>query len=423
MTHQLVNTLIIAGFIIGYLGIIFEFVIKLNKTAISIVCAGFLWLIYFISDLQPLDLELANLIHHFSDVAQIIIFLLGAMTLVELVDSHKGFSTVTRLIRTNSKRWTLVIISFVSFFLSAVLDNLTTAILMISILRKLVPFRKERVILVCMVVIAANVGGAWSPIGDVTTTMLWIGGRITTLAVIKSVFFPSVISLLIPLAIYLFFLQGKFPDPPVADESENVEPGGQLIFWLGILSFLSVPVIKAVTGLPPFMGMLIALAIVWLITDILHHKYEERRHLRVPFIFTKIDVSSVLFFLGILLCVNALEVVGILKTIADWFDVHVKNPNLIAICIGAISAVNGNVPLVGAAMGMYDLATYGVNHSFWLLLAYAAGVGGSMLSIGSAAGVAAMGIEKIDFFTYAKIVTVPAGIGYLVGALFYIWLQ
>lgn|SRR3990167_3643831 len=422
MPQAVAHSLIIAMFCIGYLAIIFEFLIKINKTAVGIAVAGILWLLYFLSDQHPLDLDLSNLSHHLSDISQIIFFLLGAMTLVELIDSHKGFNTVIRLIHTHSKRSTLVIVSFLTFFLSSVLDNLTTTILMISILRKLVPFRKERLLMLCMVVIAANAGGAWTPIGDVTTTMLWINGRISTSNVMWYVFLPSMVSMLIPMGTYLFFLRGKFPDPTVNYAAEQTEPGGRLVFFLGLLSLISVPIIKWLTGLPPFMGILMALAVLWLVTDILHYRYEERKHLRIPYIFTKIEVSSILFFLGILLCVGALESVGILKSLAFWMDTNLKSPDLIAIVIGGISAVIDNVPLVGAAMGMYDLTTYGLDNSFWLFVAYTAGVGGSMLSIGSAAGVAVMGIEKVDFFTYAKIATIPAAIGYLAGALLYIWL-
>lgn len=413
---------IILTFIIGYLAIIFEFYVKINKTAIGIALAGLCWLIYFLSDpsLEAIHKSTQELSHHLSDISQIIFFLLGAMTLVELIDSHKGFNTIISWIHTRSKRKLLIVIALLSFCLSAVLDNLTTTILMISILRKLVPYRKDRLLLNIMVVIAANAGGAWTPIGDVTTTMLWINNRVSTLAVMGDIFLPSLVSMIIPLAIFFFSVKGRYPESEVDISTEEREPGAALVFWLGIGSLMLVPVIKWLTGMPPFMGMLIALSLLWVVTDVIHYKYEDRQHLRIPFILTKIDVSSVLFFLGILLAIDALESIGLLQQLAVWLDTTIKSPTMIASAIGIISAIIDNVPLVAASMGMYDLQTYPLDAPFWLLVAYTAGTGGSMLSIGSAAGVALMGIEKIDFITYCKKATIPAFIGYVGGILVYL---
>ncbi len=412
--------LIVFTFAVGYLAIIFEFFVKINKTAVGIALAGLCWMIYFLSDPTAVHETTAELAHHLGDISQIIFFLLGAMTLVELIDSHKGFDTIVGWIHTKSKRNLLIMVSFLAFFLSAVLDNLTTTILMISILRKLVPSSKERLILNIMVVISANSGGAWTPIGDVTTTMLWINNRVSTLMVMKEIFLPSLMSMLVPLGIFLTSVKGNYPKPKINYKDTEKEPGAKLVFVMGLLSLISVPVIKYLTGMPPFMGMLIALAVLWIITDALHFKYDDRQHLRVPFILTKIDVSTVLFFLGILLSIDALESIGILKTLAYGLDSTIKSPTLIATAIGLISAVIDNVPLVAASMGMYDLATYPLDSQFWLLVAYTAGTGGSILSIGSAAGVALMGIEKVDFITYCKKATIPAFIGYAAGIGVYV---
>ncbi len=416
------HDILISIFAIGYTAIVLEFLIRVNKTAVALFMAVVCWLIYFVGDPQSLSVSTAFLNTRLSDVSQILFFLLGAMTMVELIDSHKGFNTFIHHLHTRSKRKMLWIICFLTFFLSAVLDNLTTTILMISILRKLIPHKKERWLFSCMVIVAANAGGAWTPIGDVTTTMLWIGGQITSIKVITELFFPSLVSMMFPLLLYTFTMKGNFPKSEVDFRNESLEPGAHLVFYLGVVLFLCVPVFKALTGLPPFMGMLISLSIMWLATDIMHHRYEQRHHLRVPHILTKIDVSSILFFLGILLSVNALESTGILDGAAQWLNVNMKNEALIASVIGVVSAVIDNVPLVAATMGMYDLQTTPTDSPLWLMIAYAAGTGGSILVMGSSAGVALMGLEKVDFFSYFKKISLPVFIGYVLGMLFYVFL-
>lgn len=407
--------LIIATFVIGYLAIILEFYVKINKTAVGIALAGLCWMIFFLRDPALVSESTKELAHHLGDISQIIFFLLGAMTLVELIDAHRGFNTIIGWIHTRSKRKMIFVISILAFFMSAILDNLTTTILMISILRKLIPYRKDRLLLNIMVVIAANSGGAWTPIGDVTTTMLWINHRVSTLMVMKEIFLPSLVSMIVPLGMFMFKMKGRYPEPEVNYKDQEVEPGGKAVFILGVISLMCVPLIKWLTGMPPFMGMMIALALLWIVTDIIHYKYEDRQHLRIPFILTKIDVSTVLFFLGILLSIDALQSIGVLKTIAYGLDETIKSPTFIATAIGVVSAIIDNVPLVAASMGMYDLTVYPLNAPFWLLVAYTAGTGGSMLSIGSAAGVALMGIEKVDFITYCKKGTIPAFLGYAAG--------
>ncbi len=419
-TFSLSYFLILLVFILGYSAIILEYSLKVNKSAIALLIGVICWAIYFVVSQQALDQDLQNLGKHVSDVAQIIFFLMGAMTLVELIDSHRGFKLVTDLIQTTSKRKMLWMISFITFFLSAMLDNLTTTILMISLLRKLIPHRSERLFLSCVVVIAANAGGAWTPIGDVTTTMLWINGQLSSLPVIKALFFPSLISLFVPLVIYTFRVKGKYPAFDIQLSENTPEPGARLVLILGVAGLVFVPVFKALTGLPPFMGVMISLAVLWLVTDLMHHKVEARQHLTVPYILTRIDTSGVLFFLGILLTVNALETAGILHDLAHFLNQTVTSLPLMATLIGLFSALIDNVPLVAASMGMYPLTQFPMDSGLWHMIAYAAGTGGSILIIGSSSGVALMGLEKVDFVTYLKKASLPALIGYLAGMGFYL---
>jgi len=413
--------LMVVVFIVGYLAIIFEYNIKVNKTAAALLMAVGTWTLLFISGQGEMELNVETLGAHVGDVSQIIFFLLGAMTLVELIDSHKGFRIITGMIHTRSKKKLLWIVGVFSFFLSAVLDNLTTTVLMVSLLRKLIPDPKERLLLGATVVICANAGGAWTPIGDVTTTMLWINGQVTTIAVMKALLIPSIVSMLVTLFLLGFRLKGDYHVAQDLDKHKK-EPGAKLVFCFGVGGLIFVPIFKALTGLPPFMGMLVSLGVLWLITDIMHHRYENRHHLRVPHVLTKIDTSGVLFFLGILLTINSLESVGILKNIATWLEGHISNLAIIATLIGIISAIVDNVPLVAATMGMYDLSVYPPDSPLWQMIAYCAGTGGSILIIGSAAGVALMGMEKVDFIWYLKKISLTALVGYLAGMLAYLTL-
>ena len=413
--------LILFIFIIGYVAVIMEYPLKINKTAISLLMAVLCWAVYFSRSHFPLKADIKILGGQVSEISQIIFFLMGAMTLVELIDIHQGFKIITDLIHTKSRIKTLWVIAAFSFFLSAVLDNLTTTILMISILRKLIPHKKQRMLFACMVVIAANAGGAWTPIGDVTTTMLWINGQITSLEVMKALFLPSLISVIIPLGIYSYQMRGiRVPLQKGNPVHIKQEPGAKVVLVLGIAGLVFVPIFKALTGLPPFMGMLIALSVLWIITDIMHRSLEQRTHLRVPYVLTKIDMASVLFFLGILLSIAALDAAGILFDLSTWLDTTIHSLPAIATLLGLFSAIIDNVPLVAAAMGMYH---YPVDDTFWHMIAYAAGTGGSILIIGSSAGVALMGLEKIDFISYMKKVSVPVLIGYLLGMLVYLFMN
>ncbi len=409
-------------FAIGYFTIIFEYNLKVNKTAAALLMAVTSWGLLFVHSGEKIEANMGTLGYHVANVSQIIFFLMGAMTLVELIDSHKGFKIITDVINTRSKKKMLWLISGISFFLSAVLDNLTTTIVMISLLRKLIPERKDRYLLGAMVVIAANAGGAWTPIGDVTTTMLWIGGQISTLPIVKSLFIPSLISMLITLFLLGRELKGKYPSL-IQEKREQIEPGAKIVFFCGIGALIAVPIIKALTGLPPFMGVLVGLGFLWLVTDLLHHPYENRHHLRVPHVLTKIDTSGIMFFLGILLAINALETVGILQKIAEILADKINNIALISTTIGLVSAIVDNVPLVAAAMGMYDLQNFPIDSELWQMIAFCAGTGGSILIIGSAAGVALMGIEKIDFIWYLRRISWKALVGYLGGVGSYIILR
>lgn len=402
-------------FALAYVAIVFEYYLKVNKTAVSLFAAVILWGVYFIYGPEGLPHDLQELAHHISDISQIIFFLMAAMTLVEIIDSHRGFKIVTDLIQTSSKKKMLWFVSIASFFLSAVLDNLTTTILMVSLLRKLVPEKAERFLPACMVIVAANAGGAWTPIGDVTTTMLWISERVTSLQIMKTLFLPSLISMLIPLFYFSSRVKGRHTKAKENHAIVKEEPWARLIFFLGVGSLISVPAFKAVTGMPPFMAMIMGLSVLWLVTDILHHPSEIRSHLRVPHILTKIDTASVLFFLGILLCVSVLQSAGILKGLAFWLDEHIQSTAVIATLIGIFSAIIDNVPLVAGTIGMYPLDAYPADIPMWHMIAYAAGTGGSILVIGSSSGIALMGMEKVDFVSYMKKMSFPVLIGYLAG--------
>jgi Na+/H+ antiporter NhaD/arsenite permease-like protein len=335
------------------------------------------------------------------------------MTIVELIDSHGGFKIITDFIRTRDKRKLLWVISIFTFFLSSVLDNLTTSIVMVSLLRRLIPDRDDRMIFAGMVIIAANAGGAWTPIGDVTTTMLWVGGQVTTGKLMKLLIIPSLVSLFVPLLyLSLSIKQGVYPDLSHGTDSP-AQHGAKRVFFLGVGSLIFVPIFRAVTNLPPFMGVLLGLGIMWVLTDLIHH--QKRDHLKMPSILARIDFSSILFFLGILLAVAALETAGILESLASRMDHYFNNKDIIATVLGLLSAVIDNVPLTAATMGMYPLSSFPADSKLWEMIAYCVGTGGSILIIGSAAGVVVMGMEKISFGWYLKKVSLPVLIGYLLG--------
>ena len=416
------DILIILVFIVGYVAIATENFIRINKAATALITGVLCWTIYVLqSNATTVNSELGE---HLSGISGILFFLLGAMTIVELIDAHDGFEIITSRINTTSKRKLLWITCILAFFLSAILDNLTTAIVMVSLVRKLISEKELRLLFCGMIVIAANAGGAWSPIGDVTTTMLWIGGQITTGNIIFNTFLPSLVSLLIPLTIVSFSLKGS-----ITYDTKQAQPTSILfsprdrnvIFLSGIGILLLVPVFKTLTHLPPYMGMLLGLGVIWMITEIIHHKSEkaDKSALSVQYALRKIDTPSILFFLGILASVAALESTGVLHTVAEKFDSTLKDERLIVGTIGVLSSIVDNVPLVAACMGMYTLDQFPSDHHFWHFLAYCAGTGGSILIIGSAAGIAAMGIEKIDFFWYLKKISWLALIGYVAGALMF----
>lgn len=367
-----------------------------------------------------------QLSHHLGSLSQILFFLLGAMTIVELIDAHDGFEVITRRITTTDKRKILWIISFITFFLSALLDNLTTTIVMVSLIRKLISDKNDRWKLVGMIVIAANAGGAWSPIGDVTTTMLWIGNQITAANVIIKLIVPSLICLVLPLLVMHRSFKGKIETPERIYEyggsTQSTKKERTIVFFTGLSFLLFVPVFKTITHLPPFMGILIGLGIMWMITENIHSgkDEEERKNFTVAYALRKIDAPSILFFLGILLAISALESTHQLELAAGWMDANIKNENLIVTSIGLLSSIVDNVPLVAATQGMYSLEVHPTDSYFWEFLAYCSGTGGSILIIGSAAGVAAMGIEKINFIWYLKKIGWLALLGYLTGALAYI---
>ncbi len=415
--------LIVLIFILGYLAIAFEHPLKINKTGAALFMGLLLWTVYRIGfPHQPVAEELA---HHIEAISEILFFLMGAMTIVELIDAHDGFNAITNRIRTRNKIKLLWIISTIAFFLSAVLDNLTTAIVMVSLTRKLVDDRQQRLFFAGMIVIAANAGGAWSPIGDVTTTMLWIGGQISASNIIARLFLPSLVCLLVPLTYVTFFEKKKLSGLLTPIPQNQLGKENMLIFVLGIGGLLFVPVFKQLTHLPPYTGILLVLGLLWLVADILHRKKDDELRTRysASSALMKIDMPSILFFLGILLAVGVLESLHILEGLSKAMDQAIGNQSLIVFCIGILSAVVDNVPLVAATMAMYDLTVFPQDSSLWEFIAYCAGTGGSLLIIGSAAGVAVMGIEKIDFIWYFKKISFIALLGYVAGAAVYLFMQ
>jgi Na+/H+ antiporter NhaD/arsenite permease-like protein len=418
-------TLVIVIFVLVYAAIALEHPLKVNKSASALLGAGLLWTIYAMAS-SDAHLVSEHLGESLMGTAQIVFFLMGAMTIVEVVDAHNGFEVITSRIKTTRLSTLMWMVGFVSFFLSAILDNLTTTIVMVSLMKKLLDKREDRLFFAGIIVIAANAGGAWTPIGDVTTTMLWIGGQITALEIMKGLFIPSMINLIVPLGVTSFILGTRPVIPPARlEQDENFETTAferNLMFYLGLAILVLVPVFKTVTHLPPFMGILFGLGILWLVGDLVHRQEEDLRKQRLTLAraLTRIDMSSIVFFIGILLSVAVLEHTHILSSIAQWLDKTVGRQDIIVMLIGLVSAVVDNVPLVAASMGMYSLTQYPPDSFLWEFMAYCAGTGGSILIIGSAAGVAAMGLEKIDFIWYVRKISGLALIGYLAGAIFYI---
>lgn len=429
------TVLIIALFVIGYLCIALESVLEINKAAIALLmCVGCWTLLMvgvqgFFPDMPDgVSYVTERIQHHLGDAGETLFFLMGAMTIVEIVDSNGGFNFVRDAIKTRSKRKLMWRVVFMTFFLSAILDNLTTSIVMIMVLRKLVQSREERLIYAGLIIISANSGGAFSPIGDVTTIMLWIKGVITTQGVLTEIFIPSLVSMVIPAAILSIQLKGKF------DKEQNLKcteitaftkRQRDVIFWLGVGGLVFVPVFKTITHLPPFMGILLVLGLLWTVTEIFHRMQErgedDTMAKRVSDLLSKIDLSTIMFFLGILMAVAVLQEIGVLTTMGEGLnEAFAGNYYLINGIIGVLSSIVDNVPLVAGCMGMYPVSdvagdAMAVDGVFWQLLAYCAGVGGSMLIIGSAAGVVVMGLEKISFGWYLKKMTWVAFLGYLAG--------
>ncbi|MCC7466591.1 MAG: sodium:proton antiporter NhaD [Saprospiraceae bacterium] len=411
-------------FVAGYVAITLEHTIKLNKAASAIVAGVLCWTVYILGGHDAHEVN-HHLEAHLSEIAAIVFFLLGAMVIVELIDAHDGFDIITQRIKTTDKRKLLWSVGFITFFLSAVLDNLTTTIVMVSLLRKLISDREDRMKFVGLVIIAANAGGAWSPLGDVTTTMLWIGGQITAVNIVKMLILPSLVCLLVPLWLLSRSVKGKVSAPEKVEGVYNIASTPyerNMVFGMGLGALLFVPVFKTVTHLPPYMGMLLGLGVMWILTEYIHGGKDdiEKGPKSVNHALRKIDTPSILFFLGILVAISALESVGILRSMATWLDETIGNVTIVGVLIGFLSAIVDNVPLVAAAQGMYTLEVYPADSFFWELIAYCAGTGGSALIIGSAAGVAAMGMENISFTWYLRKFTLLASIGYLAGVAVYV---
>lgn len=448
------ESIILLVFVAGYLLIALEHPVKINKTASALVTGVLCWTLFaiseptarllssahyqsFLSELQGKFSDLLilskkeihseyvieSLNHHLGEVAQILFFLMGAMTIVELIDAHHGFRFITSRITTKNPIKLLWIICIVTFFLSAVLDNLTTTIVMISLIRKLIPNKEMRLFFAGMIIVAANAGGAWSPIGDVTTTMLWIGGQISAGKIITSLIIPSIVCMVVPLIYLSLTLKGDLGHTTDNRTTTETHPGsGKLMLVLGVLALTGVPVFKTVTHLPPYLGMLLGLGVLWIVSELINPDLDEavRKQYTAAHALGKIDMPSVLFFLGILLAVGALQSMSVLSNFSSWLDETLRDNRIIITLIGVLSSVVDNVPLVAASMGMYSLEVVPADSMTWHYLAYCAGTGGSLLVIGSAAGVAAMGMEKIEFIWYLKKITWLAALGYGAGALVYL---
>jgi NhaD family Na+/H+ antiporter len=407
-------------FTLGYLLIALEHPVGINKTATALVTGVLCWTLYAFE--VPVDIIKPELSHHLSDISGILFFLMGAMTIVELIDAHQGFRFITDLIKTSDVGKLLWIVCWLAFFLSAVLDNLTTAIVMVSLTRKLVADRDQRLFFAGMIIIAANAGGAWSPIGDVTTTMLWIGGQISTAEIIRQTFLPSIVCLLVPLIYLSFKMKGHLQVPVASSKEEASSKSSKIMLLTGIGALVFVPVFKTVTHLPPYMGMLLGLGAMWVVSELVNPEADtkERKHLSAAHALSRIDVSSILFFMGILLAVGSLQSMGTLQRFAILLGELLGDNRIIISLIGVVSAIVDNVPLVAAYMGMYSLDVYPADHMIWEYLAYCAGTGGSLLVIGSAAGVAVMGMEKLEFIWYVKNISYLALIGYAGGAVVFL---
>ncbi len=409
----------------GYLSVIFESPIRINKTVTALLTGTLCWIVIAIYSHDDQHLVTDRLMEYFGEISGLLIFLLGAMTIVELIDLHKGFTVITSRIRTTSIFKLLWIVAWITFFLSALLDNLATAIIMVTLLKKLMPRGEIRMTLVGIVVIAANAGGAFSPIGDVTTTLLWIGGQVSALGIVKILFLPSVMVLLVPVIIASFRMKGfavlraQISMKQVVQEEKM--RGSKTVFTAGVVGLLLVPVIKTLTGLPPFIGVLVSLAMVSLVS-IAHHRnktQEEKDKFSVAYALTKVDVSSILYFMGILLLVFALQEVKILSNLSEFLKVNLPNLDVMVVAIGVLSSIVDNGSLVAATQGMFSLTEYPMDHTLWEFIALCAGTGGSMMIIGSAAGVAVMEKEKITFMWYFKKITPLAVAGFIAGIITY----
>jgi Na+/H+ antiporter NhaD/arsenite permease-like protein len=419
------TSVLIVIFVLAYLAIALEHPLNVNKSASALLGAGLLWVVYAVGSGDATAVNTA-LGESLSSTAQIVFFLLGAMTIVEVIDAHNGFAVITTRIRTEKLSTLMWLVGFVTFFLSSILDNLTTTIVMVSLMKKLLGRREDRIFFAGIIIIAANAGGAWTPIGDVTTTMLWIGGQVTTQAIMTQLFVPSMLNLLVPLVIVARMLRGQAVVVPLHNDESALPPTTaferNLMFYLGLGILVAVPAFKTLTHLPPYMGILLGLGLLWLVGDLVHRakRDEDKQHLTLVHAMTRIDMSAIVFFIGILLAVAVLEHTHVLSALAQWLTHAVGRQDLIVLIIGLASAVVDNVPLVAASMGMFSLQQYPQDGFLWLFLAYCAGTGGSILIIGSASGVAAMGLEKIEFMWYARKIGTLALAGYFAGAAWYV---
>ena len=410
------NSLLLIVFAAAFVMIALEGVIKISKSAVAVLMAFFFWAAVFVGHMTDKVSVESALGAHLADISQVIFFLLGAMMIVEIIDSYRGFCVIKKLIRTSSKRALLWIVSFIAFFASSMFDNVTTSIVMVTLLRQLLDDKHDRIFFASMVIIAANAGGAWTPIGDVTTTMLWIRGCISSAGVMSRLFLPSLVSMLVPLACFSFYVKGNIAS---TEEQSCPHPkGSHTVLYVGMAALLMAPVLKSFFDIAPFLSALCGAGVLWLYTDIRHKSEPD---LSVPRVLKKIDISTLLFLVGVLLAVSALDTQGLLLSIESGLKSVFKSDSIVIAVLGVLSAVVDNVPLTAAAMGMYDLGAYTVNNHVWLLTAYCVGTGGSLLLLGSAAGVVVAGMEELSFGWYLKKISLPVLFGYLAGIGFFMF--
>lgn len=422
MTESLAILLIVATFFIGYVLIVMEQIVHIDKTGVALMMAVVCWAFFFLNPNLSRTVDLADLRNQFLYVSEVATFILVILVIVEIIQAYEGFNIITNSLHPKSKRSFLWTIGIITFFLSTMIANVVATVIMLVLSSRFLPQKEDRMVIGAGIVIASNAGGAWTPIGDVTTTMLWIAERITTVPVMRDLFLPSIVSMIVTFLFLTFMLKGPIDSSVNTKAKREKSPDhGGIIFCVGMLALIFIPAVHYFLDFPPYLGALFGVGVLWIVTDLLYHHYHRSPSLRVPAVLTRIDLSMYFFFVGILLSVQALDSAGLLRQCEAWLTQSGLTPNSVAISLGLISSVVDNVPLVAASIGMYPTAQFPIDSSFWQLVAYCAGVGGSALIIGSPAGIAYMNIEKVSFLWFAKKITIPVLVGFFAGVAVYLY--